>query len=94
EEKTKVINSEIRGPCIIGKDCLIQDSFIGPYTSVGNGTKIINSSIEHSVILENAFIKDIEKIDDSLIGKNSKLIKNKNRNILRLNIGDYSEIEI
>ncbi|MEM2929121.1 MAG: glucose-1-phosphate thymidylyltransferase [Nitrososphaerota archaeon] len=94
EEKTKVINSEIRGPCIIGKDCLIQDSFIGPYTSIGNGTKIINSSIEHSIILENAFIKDIEKIDDSLIGKNSKLIKNKNRNILRLNIGDYSEIEI
>ncbi|MEM2741702.1 MAG: glucose-1-phosphate thymidylyltransferase [Nitrososphaeria archaeon] len=94
EERTKIINSEIRGPCIIGKDCLIQDSFIGPYTSIGNGTKIINSSIEHSVILENAFIKDIEKIDDSLIGKNSKLIKNKNRNILKLNIGDYSEIEI
>ncbi|MEM1574263.1 MAG: glucose-1-phosphate thymidylyltransferase [Candidatus Methanomethylicaceae archaeon] len=94
EERTKIINSEIRGPCIIGKDCLIQDSFIGPYTSVGNGTKIINSSIEHSIILENAFIKDVEKIDDSLIGKNSKLIKNKNRNILRLNIGDYSEIEI
>ncbi|MEM2178934.1 MAG: glucose-1-phosphate thymidylyltransferase [Candidatus Methanomethylicaceae archaeon] len=94
EERTKIINSEIRGPCIIGKDCLIQDSFIGPYTSVGNGTKIINSSIEHSIILENAFIKDVEKIDDSLIGKNSKLIKNKNRNILKLNIGDYSEIEI
>lgn len=52
------------------------------------------ASIEHSIILENAFIKDIEKIDDSLIGKNSKLIKNKNRNILKLNIGDYSEIEI
>ncbi|MEM3407739.1 MAG: glucose-1-phosphate thymidylyltransferase, partial [Nitrososphaerota archaeon] len=80
EEKTKIINSEIRGPCIIGKDCLIQDSFIGPYTSIGNGTKIINSSIEHSIILENAFIKDVEKIDDSLIGKNSKLIKNENRN--------------
>ena len=56
----KIINSEIRGPCIIGKDCLIQDSFIGPYTSIGNGTKIINSSIEHSIILENSFIKDIE----------------------------------
>ncbi|MEM1574243.1 MAG: glucose-1-phosphate thymidylyltransferase [Candidatus Methanomethylicaceae archaeon] len=94
EERTKIINSEIRGPCIIGKDCLIQDSFIGPYTSIGNGTKIINSSIEHSIILENVFIKDVEKIDDSLIGKNSKLIKNKNRNVLKLNIGDYSEIEI
>jgi len=94
EENSKIINSEIRGPCIIGKDCLIQDSFIGPYTSIGNGTKIINSSIEHSIILENSFIKGIEKLDDSIIGKNSKLMKNKERNVLRLNIGDYSEIEV
>ena len=94
EEETKIINSEIRGPCIIGKDCLIQDSFIGPYTSIGDGTKVINSSIEHSIIFENSFIKDIEKLDDSLIGRNSKLMKNKERNVLRLNIGDYSEIEI
>jgi glucose-1-phosphate thymidylyltransferase len=94
EENSKIINSEIRGPCIIGKDCLIQDSFIGPYTSIGNGTKIINSSIEHSIILENSFIKGIEKLDDSIIGRNSKLMKNKERNVLRLNIGDYSEIEV
>lgn len=29
---TKIVNGIVRGPAIIGESCLIQDSFIGPYT--------------------------------------------------------------
>jgi glucose-1-phosphate thymidylyltransferase len=34
EAETKIVNSTIRGPCAIGKGVLIENSFIGPYTSI------------------------------------------------------------
>jgi len=34
-EKTKIVNSIVREPSVIGKNCLIENSYIGPYTSVG-----------------------------------------------------------
>lgn len=91
---SKVLNSELRGPCVIGKNCLITDSFIGPYTSVGDCVKISNSSIEYSIVLDDASITHVERIERSLIGRNSKVFKNKQRNVLRFNIGDYSEVEV
>ena len=41
EKDAKIIKSKIRGPVIIGKNCLIEDSYIGPFTSIGdqNGNK-------------------------------------------------------
>ncbi|MGB9756662.1 MAG: glucose-1-phosphate thymidylyltransferase [Candidatus Bathyarchaeales archaeon] len=94
QEDAKIINSTIRGPTIIGKNCLIENSFIGPYTSIGNNAQIIESSVEYSVILENASIKGVERLEESLIGKNTKIIKNQKHKTLKLNIGDYSEVEI
>jgi glucose-1-phosphate thymidylyltransferase len=94
EENAKIIDSTLRGPSIIGANCIIQNSHIGPYTSVGNQTQIIESSIEYSVILENAIVKGVERLEESLVGRNVKIIKNEGHKTLKLNIGDYSEVEI
>ncbi len=94
QENTKVVNSTIRGPCAIGVNCIIENSFIGPYTSVGNGTKIVDSAIEYSVILENAQITCVDRLEESLIGKNAKVTKNQRNGCLKLHVGDYSEVEI
>ncbi|MEM3629232.1 MAG: glucose-1-phosphate thymidylyltransferase [Candidatus Bathyarchaeia archaeon] len=94
QENTKIINSIVRGPVIIGKNCIIQNSFIGPYTSIGNDTQIIESSIEYSVILEGSIIKGVERLEESLVGRNAKIIRNQKQKTLKLNIGDYSEVEI
>ena len=93
-ENTKVINSTIRGPCIIGDNCIIENSFIGPYTSIGNRTKIANRAIEYSVILENTEIIGVDRLEESLIGKNANVTRNHRAGCLKLHVGDYSEIEI
>jgi len=93
-ESAKIINSTIRGPSIIGESCVIQNSFIGPYTSIGNQTQIIKSSIEYCVVLENALIRGVERLKESLIGRNARILRNRKRKTLKLNIGDYSEVEI
>lgn len=92
---TVVVNSRIRGPVAIGKNAHIENSFIGPYTSIGDNTYISDSSIEHCVILNNVQVKGIERLEDSLLGKDAKVLKNHTgHKALRLMIGDYSEIEV
>jgi len=93
-ENAKIINSTIRGPTIVGENCIIQNSFIGPYTSIGDQTQILESSIEYCVILENAVIKGVERLEESLVGRNAKILRNQKHKTLKLNIGDYSEVEI
>jgi glucose-1-phosphate thymidylyltransferase len=92
--EAKVTNSKIRGPAIIGKNTQITNSFIGPYTSIGENSQILNSHLEYCVILENVTIKDVDRLEESLIGKNAKVTKCTKHNVIKLHIGDYSEVEV
>jgi glucose-1-phosphate thymidylyltransferase len=94
EKGAKILNSTVRGPSIIGRNTTIKDSFIGPYTSIGNETQITKSSIEYSVILEDATIAGIERLEESLIGRNAKIQNTDGHKTLRLHVGDYSEVEL
>jgi glucose-1-phosphate thymidylyltransferase len=89
-----VTNSTIRGPCIIGKNAQVENSFIGPYTSVGDNSQIVNSHLEYSVLLENVTVKDVDRLEDSLIGKNARVSKSQKRSTIKLHVGDYSEVEV
>ena len=94
EAEAKILNSTIRGPCVIGKNVLIENSFIGPYTSIGDGSKFCNSNVEYCVIQDNVTIKDVERLEDSLIGKNAKVTRNQRNRTIKLHVGDYSEVEV
>jgi glucose-1-phosphate thymidylyltransferase len=94
QKNAKVTNCTIKGPCVIGDNCAIENSFIGPHTSIGCGTHIQNSSIEKCVILENAQIIGADKLEESLIGNNTKVTRNRKNGCLKLHVGDYSEVEI
>ena len=94
EPEAKIINSTIRGPCIIGKNALVENSFIGPYSSVGDNSKILNSNVEYCVIQDNVTIKDVERLEDSLIGKYAKVTRNQRNRTIKVHMGDYSEVEV
>lgn len=95
EEGATIKNSTIRGPVSIASDCVINDSFIGPFSSIGKGTVVNSSCIEHSVILDNCRISCIERLEDSLIGREVELTKsNGNLKALRLFVGDDAKIEL
>ncbi|MFC1950999.1 glucose-1-phosphate thymidylyltransferase [Chloroflexota bacterium] len=91
----KIENSIIRGPVSIAKDCHISSSFIGPFTSIGEGTVIKDSSIDHSVILENCHINAIGCLTDSVIGRDSEVAKGSHKfSAVRLFIGDDAKVEL
>lgn len=92
---TRVLSSTIQGPVDIAEECQINNSFIGPFTSIGNRTVIENSSIEHSVILEDCLVSNVQRLVDSIIGNGTKVIKHgKGSETLRIFAGDDARVEL
>ncbi len=59
----------------VGKGSSIVNSYIGPFTSIGDNCLIKGSEIEHSVILDNVKIEGGIYLMDSLIGNNVTIRK-------------------
>ncbi|MGK7913654.1 MAG: glucose-1-phosphate thymidylyltransferase [Synechococcus sp.] len=89
-------NCTVRGPAIIGSRCHLENCFIGPYSSIGDGVTLIDADIEHSVILEQARVEGIDqRIVDSLIGERSHLkLAPQRPKALRFSLGKDSLIEL
>ena len=93
---SKIINCKIRGPVIIGENCYLENAYIGPYSSISDRVTIIDTELEHSVILNDTKITDIhQRIVDSLIGQRvSMKVSPKRPQALRFLVGDDSQLEI
>jgi glucose-1-phosphate thymidylyltransferase len=95
EAGAEIINSTVRGPAIIGERTRVVNSYIGPFTSVYFDCEIVDSEIEHSVILEESKILGIPRIADSLIGKLVEVRRSGTRpRANRLMIGDHSVVDL
>jgi len=93
---TKVSNSIIRGPAIIGAGTEIIDSYIGPFTAIQDNCRINKTEIENTIILEGSEVDDIgSRIDESLIGRDVKISKCPPRpSVYKFMVGDQSDIVI
>ena len=94
EKGVSVRSSPIRGPAIIGAGTEIADSYIGPFTSIQKNCRIIQTEIEHSIVLEGSEIVDVgSRIDESLIGREVRIYKCPPKPLAyRFMVGDKSEI--
>ena len=87
-DSAKITNSLIIKPCFIGENVVIENSKIGPFVSLGNGTKVVNSNIDNSLIQENCVI-DHGNLTGSMIGNHAEYY-GVSRNI---SLGDYSVLD-
>jgi glucose-1-phosphate thymidylyltransferase len=95
EEGAVLVNSTVRGPAIVGRGTQVRDSYIGPYTSVYFGCEILNSEIEHSVVLEQSRIEGVPRLQDSLVGKQVVVTRSQARpKATRLMLGDHSVVDL
>ena len=94
EAGAKIINSVVRGPTIIGENTLIENSYIGPFTSIYHHVTIQNCEIERSIILENSTLSDLgTRMQDSLVGRHATVRRNDEKpKALKMNIGDHSNL--
>jgi glucose-1-phosphate thymidylyltransferase len=87
-------NTVITSPVIIGKNCTITLSRIGPYTSIGDNCVICGGEIESSILVGDTIIavEPKTKIKDSLIGRHTRIFSAKGSN--KLILGENSEVEL
>jgi glucose-1-phosphate thymidylyltransferase len=92
----ELIRSVVRGPAVIGAGAKIEDAYIGPYTSIGEGVEISRCEVEHSIVLSGSIVQDLgTRMEASLLGRNVKLTRSDGPpRTLRMLAGDNCEIEI
>ncbi len=91
-----VRSSVIVGPAIVGPGALVQDSYIGPYTSIGADVQIEGAEIERSIIMPRASITHIGgRLVGSVVGQDARIFRDFSLpRALRLNVGDGGEVAL
>jgi glucose-1-phosphate thymidylyltransferase len=65
-----VSRSTIRGPAVIGAEALVEDSFIGPYTSIGSAVDVVGAEMDNVMILAGAEVRyPGARLEASVIGE-------------------------
>jgi glucose-1-phosphate thymidylyltransferase len=93
---SKLVHCTVRGPAVIGDNCTLEHSYVGPFTSIGDGAQVSHAEIEHSILRENCRITDFHgRVEDSLIGANVELTRSHLKPVAyRLMLGDDSKVEV
>ncbi|HFE64181.1 MAG TPA: glucose-1-phosphate thymidylyltransferase [Caldithrix sp.] len=96
QKGAKVINSHIRGPVIIGEDTVIEDSYIGPYTAIYHNTRVLNSEIEFSIVMDHCRIENVGlRIESSILGSYVDIVKAQGKpRTHRFMLGNQSLVEL
>jgi glucose-1-phosphate thymidylyltransferase len=86
----------VRGPAIIGSGAQLSDCYIGPYTAIGDGCRISGAEVEHSILLADCTVCDLDgRIESSLLGRNVSVRRGERQpRAYRFMVGDNSDISI
>jgi glucose-1-phosphate thymidylyltransferase len=81
---------------VIGRGARVADSYIGPYTAIGDDCTVENSEVEHSILLAGASIRDLPgRVEASLIGRSVSISRTEALpRVFRFVVGDGSDITI
>ncbi len=84
----KLANANIIEPCFIGNNVILENSTVGPYVSIGDNTKITNSTIKNSLIQNHNTISNAN-LDNAMIGNHVIF----DGDFETISIGDYSVMQ-
>ncbi|WP_221090043.1 glucose-1-phosphate thymidylyltransferase [Deinococcus aquaedulcis] len=92
----RVTRSKIVGPVLLGEDVVIEDAYIGPFTSIGKGSVVRGAEVEHSVVDEGAVIEHVStRLQDCLIGVRAQVRGGRTLpRTHKLTISDASVVEL
>ncbi len=95
EEGATVTGSRIVGPAIIGAGSTISGCYIGPFTAIDENCLVDDSEIEYSIVLSDASLRGVRRIEASLIGHHAEVTPAPRvPRAHRLVLGDHSKVQI
>jgi glucose-1-phosphate thymidylyltransferase len=96
-KNTKLENCVVKGPVVIGDDCVLTDSIIGPFVTIGDNAILDNCNISQSICLDNTTIRDFPRpVADSVFGQHARLLGEQptQAKAIQLVLGDHSSMSI
>jgi glucose-1-phosphate thymidylyltransferase len=84
-KKASIVNSVIIAPSFVADGVMIENSVVGPFVSVGEGTRITVSRVQNSIIQTNSVISGTV-LENSMLGN----FVNFEMKPLDLSVGDYN----
>ena len=95
-EGTTIVNSQVRGPAVIGENVHIENAYIGPYTAISDDCRVVGSEVEYSIIMSGSSVENVERrIEASLLGHDVELSQSQIRpRAHRIMVGDQGRVEV
>jgi glucose-1-phosphate thymidylyltransferase len=96
EAGARLERTTVRGPAIVGAGARLSDCYIGPYTAIGEGCVISGAEVEHSILLADCVVSDLDgRMESSLLGRNVTVRRgDRQPRAYRFMVGDNSDISI
>lgn len=96
EEGSRVARCVVRGPVHVATKAVVEDSRIGPYTSIGRGAKVVRCNVADSIILDGGEVSELPwPLAHALIGQDATVRGPgtcPRRRRVRLLLGDHSHV--
>ncbi|MER5890687.1 glucose-1-phosphate thymidylyltransferase [Streptomyces sp. NPDC001941] len=90
-----VRGSRIVGPAVIGAGTVVENSYIGPSTSIADNCRVTDSEIEYSIVLSGSSLHGVGRVEASLIGRDVEITPAPHIPAAhRLVLGDHSKVQI
>jgi len=91
----QLLLKQVRGPAIIGAGTVLEDAYVGPFTSIGDGCHLARTEIEYSVVMAGCTVTDIPRIEGSLLGREVTIRPTDRKPAAtKFLLGDHSQVEI
>lgn len=92
----QIQNSVIRGPAIIGENTVLQDCYVGPFTSIYSDCYLRGSEVEYSILLKGCRVLDVDRrIEGSLLGDEVEIVRATDKpRTNRFMLSDQSRVEV
>ena len=95
EAGARLIRSTVRGPAVIGAGTVLEEVFVGPFTSIAEDCRLTRCELEYSVVLDRCVIRDLPRLEGSLLGRDVRVTRAERRPAAhRLLLGDHAQVEI
>ncbi|MFG1780379.1 glucose-1-phosphate thymidylyltransferase [Micromonospora sp. NPDC049051] len=94
EPGARVLRSRIEGPAIIGAGTLVEESSVGPHTSVGRDCVLRRTQLADSIVMDGARITAVRDLRRSLVGRAATVGSGGPERGNRMLVGDHSRVEI
>jgi glucose-1-phosphate thymidylyltransferase len=95
-EEASVHASVIVGPTVIGPGARVADSYIGPYTSIGERACVEGAEVERSIISAGASVQHVGgRLVASVVGRNARVFRDFSLpRAFRLRVGEGTEVAL